>query len=180
MSWEELYPVVKEQAYFAVLRYDNRRKDKIQELIAQSYEKYLRDSLKQKEITKQDYKCFVTQRAKQVDVRSVCKKGLGGTSIIDALSFYRQRPGADTSVVEFDDWMMYTSTPRNTFEDTLVFTIDFNDWRETLREPEQSILDMLLKGYTIKKIALLLNISFPSVTQIIRSIRTALLKYYSE
>ena len=180
MSWEELYPVVKAQAYFAVLRYDNRRKDKIQELIAQSYEKYLRDSLKEKEITKRDYKCFVTQRAKQVDVRSVCKKGLGGTSIIDALSFYRQRPGADTSVVEFDDWMTYTSTHRNTFEDSLVFTIDFNDWRETLSEPEKSILGMLLQGYTIKKIAQILSMSFLSVSQIIHSIRTALLRYLRE
>ena len=180
MSWEELYPVVKAQAQWAVLRYDNRRKDKIQELIAQSYEKYLRDSLKQKEITKQDYKCFVTQRAKQVDVRSVCKKGLGGTSIIDALSFYRQRPGADTSIVEFDDWMTYNVTRRNTFEDALVFTIDFNNWRETLGEPEKSILDMLLEGHTIEKIALLLNLSFPSINQIIRSIRTALLRYFRE
>lgn len=37
MSFEELYPVVKEQAYYAVLRYEEpeRRKDKIQELIFQ-------------------------------------------------------------------------------------------------------------------------------------------------
>ena len=112
MSWEELYPVVKTQAYFAVLRYEEpeRRKDKIQELICQSYEKYKNDSLKGKEIKKQEYKYFVTSRAKQVDVRSICKKGYGGTSSIDALSFYRRRPDVDTEIVEFDDWMMSAKT----------------------------------------------------------------------
>ncbi len=69
MSWEELYPVVKTQAYFAVLRYEEpeRRKDKIQELVCQSYEKYQNDVHKGKEIKKQEYKYFVTSRAKQVE-----------------------------------------------------------------------------------------------------------------
>ena len=44
MSWEELYPVVSNQAYYSVLRYDPRRKDKIQELVCQSYEKFLNDA----------------------------------------------------------------------------------------------------------------------------------------
>ena len=70
MSWEELYPIVSDQAYYAVLRYDPRRKDKIQELVCQSYEKYLHDVASGKEIKKQNYKCFVTQRAKEVDTRS--------------------------------------------------------------------------------------------------------------
>ena len=74
MSWEELYPIVAEQAYYAVMRYDPRRKDKVQELVCQSYEKYSRDISKGKEIKKQEYKCFVTQRAKEVDQRSICKK----------------------------------------------------------------------------------------------------------
>ena len=89
MSWEELYPVVKTQAYFAVLRYEEpeRRKDKIQELVCQSYEKYQNDVRLGREIKKQTFKCFVTQRAKQVDQRSICKKGYGGTSTLDALSF---------------------------------------------------------------------------------------------
>ena len=33
MTWNELYPVVKEQADYAVLRYDERRQDKLQELV---------------------------------------------------------------------------------------------------------------------------------------------------
>jgi hypothetical protein len=44
LSWEELYPVVADQAYWAVKRYDPRQKDKVQELVCQSYEKYIRDT----------------------------------------------------------------------------------------------------------------------------------------
>ena len=55
MTWEELYPVVNEQAYYAVLRYDPRRKDKIQELLAQSYEKYIHDIQLGRPIRKQNY-----------------------------------------------------------------------------------------------------------------------------
>jgi hypothetical protein len=43
MSWDGLYPILCEQSYWAVLRYDPRRKDKIQELLCQSYEKFIRD-----------------------------------------------------------------------------------------------------------------------------------------
>ena len=85
MSWEELYPIVADQAYWAVMRYDPRRKDKIQELVCQSYEKFVRDTAADKEIKKQEYKCFITQRVKEVDRRSICKKGFGGTSSIDVL-----------------------------------------------------------------------------------------------
>ena len=58
MLWDDLYPIVHEQAYYAVLRYDTRRKDKIQELICQPYEKYIRDIAADKPIKKQDYKCL--------------------------------------------------------------------------------------------------------------------------
>ena len=92
MSWDELYPVVKTQAYFAVLRYEEpeRRKDKIQELVCQSYEKYQNDVLKGKEIKKQDYKYFVTSRAKQVDVPSICKKSFG-RYLLSKCSFILQK-----------------------------------------------------------------------------------------
>ena len=96
MSWDELYPIVAEQAYYAVLRYDPRRQDKIQELVCQSFEKYKNDLSKGKEIKKQDYKCFVTQRAKEVDLRSICKQGYGGTSTIDVLSYFRKRNNVNT------------------------------------------------------------------------------------
>jgi hypothetical protein len=40
LCWDEIYPVSKTQAYYAVLRYEEpeRRKDKVQELICQSFE----------------------------------------------------------------------------------------------------------------------------------------------
>jgi hypothetical protein len=47
------------------MRYYPRRKDKIQELVCQSYEKFIRDEAAGKEIKKQDYKCFITRRAKE-------------------------------------------------------------------------------------------------------------------
>jgi hypothetical protein len=128
MSWEELYPIVKEQAYYAVLRYDPRRKDKIQELVCQSYEKFTSDEAAGKDIKKQDYKCYVTQRAKEVDCRSVCKKGFGGTSTIDALSFYRRRPDIETEVVEYEEWMISKPWKKESLEDQVSFNGDFKDW----------------------------------------------------
>jgi hypothetical protein len=138
LCWDELYPVVKTQAYFAVLRYEEpeRRKDKIQELVCQSYEKFQNDVLKGKEIKKQEYKYFVTSRAKQVDVRSICKKGYGGTSSIDALSFYRRRPDVETEIVEFDDWMTSKPWSRETVENAISFQIDFKEWHGTLTKHE--------------------------------------------
>ena len=45
MTWDELFPIVKVQANFAVFRYEvpDRHKDKIQELVCQAFEKYQRD-----------------------------------------------------------------------------------------------------------------------------------------
>ncbi len=178
MSWEELYPVVREQAYYAVLRYDPRRKDKIQELVCQSYEKFIRDNAADKEIKKQDYKCFVTQRAKEVDKRSICKKGYGGTSTLDALSFYRRRPDVDTEIVEYDDWV--TSKPRGkeAVENQLTFSIDFKDWQRTLTSEEKTILSHLMQGYKASKIAEILQLTYHTVRQIIKQLKERFLDYF--
>jgi len=160
VSWEELYPIVKEQAYYAVLRYDPRRKDKIQELVCQSYEKFIRDKASRKKIEKQNFKCFVTQRAKEVDKRSFCKKGLGGTSTLDALSFYRRRSDVDTEVVELDEWMTMKPRSKHTVEETLSFNIDFKDWQKTLTSKEKTILSHLMQGYKASKIADILKLSY--------------------
>ena len=145
MSWEELYPIVKEQAYYAVLHYDPRRKDKVQELVCQSYEKFIRDKAAGKEVKKQDYKCFVTQRAKEVDKRSFCKKGMGGTSTLDVLSFYRRRPDGDTEVVELDEWMTMKPRGKEAVENQLTFNIDFKDWQKTLTSEEKTIFSHLMQ-----------------------------------
>ena len=175
MSWEELYPIVREQAYYAVLRYDPRRKDKIQELVCQSYEKFTRDKAKGKEVKKQDYKCFVTQRAKEVDKRSVCKKGYGGTSTIDALSFYRRR---ETEVVEYDDWMTSTPWKKESLEEQYSFNLDFKDWQQKLTTQEKTILSHLMQGYKASKIAEILKLSYYTVKTIISKLKEAFLDYF--
>ena len=182
MSWDELYPVVKTQAYFAVLRYEEpeRRKDKIQELVCQSYEKYQNDVLKGKEIKKQEYKCFITQRAKQVDQRSICKKGYGGTSTIDALSFYRRRPDVGTHIVELDDeWMSYKPWKKEAVEEQISFTIDFKDWQGTLTRQEKTILSHLMQGYKAKDISDILQLNYNSIRQIIILLKEKFLEYFS-
>ena len=176
MSWEELYPIVQEQAYYAVLRYDPRRKDKIQELVCQSYEKFTRDIAAGKEIKRQDYKCYVTQRAKEVDCRSICKKGYGGTSTTDVLSFYRRRPDVDTEVVELDEWMTMKPRSKHTVEETLSFNIDFKNWQTTLTSEERNILSHLMLGYKASKIAEILKLSYHTVRYIISKLKLSSMK----
>ena len=180
MSWEELYPVLKTQAYFAVLRYEEpeRRKDKIQELVCQSYEKYQNDVNKGKEIKKQEYKYFVTSRAKQVDQRSICKKGYGGTSTLDALSFYRRRPDQNTEVVEFDEWMSAKSWKKEAVEEQISFNIDFQVWQKTLSTQEHTILTHLIEGYKASNIAELLQLTYTTVKQIINKLKEKFLEYF--
>ncbi|MEB2296498.1 MAG: hypothetical protein OZ930_08255 [Ignavibacteria bacterium] len=178
MSWEELYPIVADQAYWAVMRYDPRRKDKVQELVCQSYEKFVRDTAAEKEIKKQDYKCFITQRAKEVDQRSFCKKGFGGTSTLDALSFYRRRPDVDTEIVEFDDWMTSKPKSRESVEEQFSFNVDFKDWQETLSTQEHSILTHLIQGYKAKDIAEILHTTYQAVRTIISKLKQMFLEYF--
>jgi hypothetical protein len=178
LSWEELYPVVREQAYYAVLRYDPRRKDKIQELICQSYEKFTRDKAADKEVKKQDYKCFVTQRAKEVDCRSICKKGYGGTSTTDVLSFYRRRPDIATEIVAYDEWMTSKPWKKEALEEQISFDIDFNDWQQTLTSEEKTILSHLMQGYKASKIAEILQLTYHSVKTIISKLKQMFLDYF--
>ena len=177
MSWEELYPIVAEQAYYAVMRYDPRRKDKVQELLCQSYEKYSRDISKGKEIKKQEYKCFVTQRAKEVDQRSICKKGYGGTSTTDVLSFYRRRPDQPIEVVEFDDWMTRTWN-KQAVEEHFSFNVDFKAWQQTLSIQEHTILTHLIQGYKAKDIAEILHTTYQAVRTIISKLKQLFLEYF--
>ncbi len=178
MSWDELYPIVREQAYYAVLRYDPRRKDKIQELVCQSYEKFMRDKAAGKEVKRQDYKCFVTQRAKEVDQRSICKKGFGGTSTLDALSFYRRRPDVETEIIEFDEWMTSRPWKKEALEEQYSFNLDFKDWQQTLTSEEKTILSHLMQGYKASKIAEILQLTYHTVKTIISNLKQAFLDYF--
>lgn len=179
MTWEELYPIVKEQSYYAVLRYEEpeRRKDKIQELVCQAYELYKSYIERGKPIKKQDFKCFVTQRAKQVDTRSVCKKGMGGTSTIDVLSFYRRRPDSTTQVWKFDDWMTFNPRTKNV-DDVLAFNIDFQDWIAQLNSLQKQILNYLIQGYKTSKIAEMIRSTSGKVKQIINQLQELFVGYF--
>jgi hypothetical protein len=180
MSFEELYPVIKEQAYYAVLRYEEpeRRKDKIQELVCQSYEKFTRDVARGKEIKKQDYKCFVTQRAKEIDKRSICKQGYGGNSISDVLSFYRRR--TDAEIVAFDDWVVAKPRSKEMVEEQISFNIDFKDWQKTLDDLQKKILDYLMQGFSAKNISEMMSLAYAKVVNLIRGLKVAFLNYFNE
>jgi hypothetical protein len=180
MSWEELYPIVKTQSEFAVLRYEEpqRRKDKIQELVCQSFEKYQRDVASGKKINKQNFKCFVTQRAKQVDVRSVCKKGLGGTSTSDVLGFYRRRADSATPVIEFSEWMVNKPWSKEAVEEQASFNIDFKSWQLKLNRTERKILQLLIDGYSATKISEKLRLAYIIVRDTIKRMKAAFIQYF--
>ncbi len=156
MEWSELYPIVKDQAQHAILRYEGpqRRKDKVQELVPARYCCWKRDNE-----TKPQMLC--NQRAKSVDVRSVCKKGYGGISTIDVLSFYRSRPDSSTPVVEFADWMTVSTRTKQNVDDTYSFNIDYKTWLAKLNKLQKRVLNYLIEGYTKTKIALKKNPLLP-------------------
>ena len=178
MSWDELFPIVSEQSYYAVLRYDPRRKDKIQELVAQSYMKYQNDVARGKEIKKQDYKCFVTQRAKELDLRSVCLNGEGGNSIRDVMSFYRRR--TDAAIVQFDDWVVARPRSKEMIEEQLSFEIDFKNWKSRLDDLQKKILDYLMQGFSAKNISEMMSMAYSKVVNMIRNLKIAFLNYFEE
>ncbi|UCH66110.1 MAG: hypothetical protein JSW63_02970 [Ignavibacterium sp.] len=119
----------------------------------------------------------MAQRAKEVDVRSFCKEGYGGTSTIDALSFYRRRPDV-SEIVEFDEWM--TSKPRgkDAVEEQIGTDLDFKDWQQTLTKEEKNILSHLMQGYKAIKIAEILKLSYHYVKTIISKLKVAFLNYF--
>ena len=147
MSWEELYPVVKTQAYYAVLRYEEpeRRKDKIQELVCQSYEKYKMILSKEKKLRNRITNISLLLVLSRWTYRVFVKKVLGGTSSLNALSFYRRRPDVDTHIVELDDeWMSYKPWKKETVDEQISFNIDFKDWQNKLTKQEKIIFSHLI------------------------------------
>ncbi len=138
----------------------------------------MRDKAAGKEVKRQDYKCFVTQRAKEVDQRSICKKGFGGTSTLDALSFYRRRPDVETEIIEFDEWMTSRPWKKEALEEQYSFNLDFKDWQQTLTSEEKTILSHLMQGYKASKIAEILQLTYHTVKTIISNLKQAFLDYF--
>ena len=178
MSFEEMYPALRTQAYFAVMRYDPLRKDKMQELISMAYVKYKKDIESCREPNLNIYKAFISKRSREIDFRSVCLKGKGGNSTSDAFSPYRRRPDQDVEIVSYDEWM--TSKPRGKqmVEETIGFNIDFKNWQNRLNRTERRIFNMLLEGYSATKIAEKIKLSYLIVRDTISRMKTSFIKYF--
>ena len=111
-----------------------------------------------------------------MDVRSICKKGYGGTSSIDALSFYRRRPDQEIEVVEFDDWMTSKPWSGENIENEISFKIDFKDWQNKLTKQEKTILSHLMQGYKAKDISDILQLNYNSIIILLKE---KFLEYFS-
>ena len=134
--------------------------------------------LKVKKLKSRNSNTFVTSRAKQVDVRSICKKGYGGTSTTDALSFYRRRPDSPTPVVALDEWMTSKPWSRDAVENQISFQIDFKDWQNKLTTQEKTILSHLMQGFKAKDISDILQLSYQTVRTIIIKLKELFLDYF--
>lgn len=178
MDWNELYPIVKEQAYYAVMRYDSRRADKQQELICQAYQLYKTNVEKGKPINKNEFKQFISKRSREVDFRSICPKGLGGTSSIDPLSFVNRRSTSPITVVEFSEWRNVTPKTKENVEANVVFSVDYNDWLQKLSAAHKQILDYLIQGFTAPKIATLLHEKTTKVRKIVKELRQYFVQFF--
>jgi DNA-binding NarL/FixJ family response regulator len=103
---------------------------------------------------------------------------MGGTSTLDALSFYRRRSDVDTEVVEFDEWMTNKSCRKDALENQVSFNVDFPEWQKTLTPKEKTILSHLMQGYKASKIAEILKLSYHTVKQIIKHLKKRFLDYF--
>jgi ATP/maltotriose-dependent transcriptional regulator MalT len=178
MSFEEMYPVLRTQALYATMRYDPRKKDKMAELLAMTFVLYKSDIESCKEPNLNNYKSFITKRAREVDIRSVCLKGYGGNSTLDALSPYRRRANQDIEIVEYDDWQDAKLRNKERVEDSFAFPIDFGNWQKTLSSIERRILKLLLNGYTAPQIAKKIKLSYLTVREKINCMKTAFIQYF--
>lgn len=124
MNWTELYPIVKEQAYYAVMRYDPRRADKLQELICQAYQLFKSNVDKGKPINKNHFKQFITKRSREVDFRSIYPKGTGWTTALDPLSFVNRRSTSPITLLEFNDWITFNPKSKELVEANMAFGVD--------------------------------------------------------
>ena len=180
MTFEKMYAILRTQAYYAVCSaMTPARKDKMQELVCQAYEKYKNDIETGREPNINIYKAFITQRAKEVDFRSVCKSGYGGTSRCDVMSPYRRRPDQQgNEIVEFNDWMTCSTRTVEAVTDTMAFNVDFPDWFCKLNKAQQQVLQYLMQGYKATKIAELAEMAYCKVKQIIKEIQILFIKFF--
>ncbi|MDP3150347.1 MAG: hypothetical protein Q8N83_14590 [Ignavibacteria bacterium] len=178
MEWQELYPIVKDQSYWSVLRYDSRRADKQQELICQAFQLYKTKVEKGLPINKNEFKQFISKRSREVDFRSICPKGTGGTSSLDPLSFVNRRSTSPITVVEFSEWMNVTPKTKENVEANVVFSMDYNDWLQKLSDAHKQILEYLIQGFTAPKIASIVKESVTKVRTIIKDLQKLFVQFF--
>ena len=178
MSFEEMYPVLRTQALYATMRYDPRKKDKMAELLAMAYVQYKKDIESCKEPNLNIYKAFISKRSREIDFRSVCPRGYGGNSTLDALSPYRRRADQDVEIVEYDDWHDAKLRNKERVEDSFGFPIDFQNWQMELNRIELKILKLLLDGYSATKISEKLKLKYATVRDCIKSMKAAFIRYF--
>jgi hypothetical protein len=178
MSFVEMYPTLRTQALYATMRYDPKKKDKMAELLAMAYVQYKKDIESCKEPNLNNYRAFISKRAREVDFRSVCLGGLGGNSTLDALSPYRRRPDQDIEIVEYDDWQDTKLRNKERVEDSFAFPIDFSNWQKTLHRTERRILKLLLDGYNAAKISEKLKLKYATVRDCINCMKAAFIRYF--
>lgn len=158
--------------------YDERRQDKIQELVCQAYEKYQSDLAAGRAIKKQSFKCFVTQRAKQLHIRSVVTKGYGGTSQLDVLGYFNRRPDSPITVTGLQEWLTIPGTSREAIDEALTFKVDYSRWINRLNRTQKRIVGYLIQGFQLKEIAKFINAKVSRVRAIVREIQEQFLSYF--
>jgi len=178
MSFEEMYPVLRTQALYATMRYDPRKKDKMAELLAMAYVQYKKDIESCREPNLNIYKALISKRSREIDYRSVCLKGFGGNSTLDALSPYRRRPDQDIEIVEYDDWQDAKLRNKERVEASFSFPIDFKNWQKELNRTERKILKLLLDGYSAAKISEKLKLKYAIVRDCIKNMKAAFIRYF--
>jgi hypothetical protein len=178
MAFEEMYSTLRTQALYATMRYDPAKKDKMAELLAMTFVLYKSDIESCREPNLNNYKSFITKRAREVDLRSVCLKGYGGNSTLDALSPYRRRADQDVEIVEYDDWQDAKLRNKERVEDSFTFPIDFKNWQMKLTRTKRKILQLLIDGYTTTKIAEKIKLSYITVRDSIKKMRAAFIRYF--
>lgn len=163
---------------FFVMKEPERRKDKVQELVCQAYEKYQNDLSANRDIKKQDFKCFVTQRAKQLDIRSAVKCGYGGTSQKDVLGYFNRRPDSKITVTDLQEWMPISTKSKEDIDLALVFNVDYSRWVNRLNDLQKRIVEYLIQGFCMKEIAKFIKATVNKVKAIVREVQKQFLNYF--
>lgn len=120
----------------------------------------------------------MTQRAKQLDIRSVVKGGYGGTSRLDALGNVLRRPNSAIYVTDLQDWMPISERSKEAIDEALVFNVDFSRWINRLNDVQRKVVNYLIQGFRVKEIAEIIKTTANNVKTIVREVQKRFLNYF--